>query len=40
MAANLWRTRNFYLTYQSSERVAPLVREINWSSNIIIMEKC
>lgn len=39
-AANLWRMRNFYLTYRKSEKLAPLVREISWSNNIIIMEKC
>lgn len=39
-AANLWRIRNFYLTYRDSEKLAPLVREISWSNNIIIMEKC
>ena len=25
-AANLWRMRNFYLTYRDSEKLAPLVR--------------
>ncbi len=39
-AANLWRMRNFYLSYHNSEKLAPLVREISWSNNIIIMEKC
>ncbi|GAA6406722.1 PDDEXK nuclease domain-containing protein [Blautia hominis] len=39
-AANLWRMRNFYLTYYDSVKLAPLVREISWSNNIIIMEKC
>lgn len=39
-AANLWRMRNFYLTYCDSGKLAPLVREISWSNNIIIMEKC
>ena len=39
-AANLWRMRNFYLTYRDSEKLAPLVREISWNNNIIIMEKC
>lgn len=39
-AANLWRMRNFYLTYRGSEKLAPLVREISWSNNIVIMEKC
>ena len=39
-AANLWRMRNFYLTYCDSEKLAPLVREISWSNNVVIMEKC
>lgn len=39
-AANLWRMRNFYLTYRNSEKLAPLVRGISWSNNIVIMEKC
>ena len=39
-AANLWRMRNFYLSYRNSEKLAPLVREISWSNNIVIMEKC
>ena len=39
-AANLWRMRNFYLTYCGSEKLAPLVREISWSNNVVIMEKC
>ncbi len=39
-AANLWRMRNFYLSYRDSEKLAPLVREISWSNNVVIMEKC
>lgn len=39
-SANLWRMRNFYLSYRNSEKLAPLVREISWSNNIVIMEKC
>jgi predicted nuclease of restriction endonuclease-like (RecB) superfamily len=39
-SANLWRMRNFYLNYKASEKLAPLVREISWVKNIIIMEKC
>lgn len=27
--ANLWRMRNFYLTYRDSEKLAPVVREIS-----------
>jgi len=39
-AANLWRMRNFYLIYIENTKLAPLVREISWSNNIVIMEKC
>ena len=39
-ASNLWRMRNFYITYSNSENLAPLVREISWTKNIAIMEKC
>jgi predicted nuclease of restriction endonuclease-like (RecB) superfamily len=38
--ANLWRMRMFYLAYRGNEKLAPLVREIGWSHNIIILEKC
>ncbi len=38
--ANLWRMRNFYLTYHKAENLAPMVREIGWSHNVLIMEKC
>jgi len=37
---NLWRMRDFYLTYQSQEFLLPLVREIGWTHNIVILEKC
>src|SRR4030042_2725276 len=37
---NLWRMRKFYLTYDDNKKLAPMVREICWSHNIIIMEKC
>jgi predicted nuclease of restriction endonuclease-like (RecB) superfamily len=39
-SANLWRIRNFYLAYCNSEKLAPLVREISWTKNVIIMERC
>lgn len=38
--ANLWRMKNFYETYRRSEKLAPVVREIGWSHNVIIFEKC
>ncbi|MCL2014611.1 MAG: PDDEXK nuclease domain-containing protein [Defluviitaleaceae bacterium] len=39
-AANLWRMRNFYLNYHENAKLAPLVREISWTKNVIIMERC
>lgn len=38
--SNLWRTKSLYEMYASSEKLAPLVREIAWSHNIIILERC
>ena len=38
--ANLWRMRAFYLAYHDSEFLAPLAREIGWTHNYIIFEKC
>jgi hypothetical protein len=39
-ARNLWRMRNFYLEYKNNTKLPPLVAEIGWSHNIILMEKC
>ncbi len=39
-SSNLWRMRNFYETYGANEKLAPVVREIGWSHNVVIMEKC
>jgi predicted nuclease of restriction endonuclease-like (RecB) superfamily len=39
-ASNLWRMRCFYVLYRSDEKLAPLVREISWTHNIMILEKC
>ena len=39
-AANLWRMRQFYETYVNDEKLAPMVREIGWTHNLTIMEKC
>ncbi len=38
--ANLWRMRSFHLAYRDNEFLAPMVREIGWSHNVIIFEKC
>ncbi len=39
-ARNIWYMRNFYLEYQSKRKLQPLVAEISWSHNLIIMERC
>ncbi len=39
-AQNLWRMRQFYETYAGSEKLSPLVREIGWTHNIIILMNC
>ncbi len=39
-SANLWRMRIFYLTYKENTKLAQLVREIPWSHNISIFQKC
>ena len=39
-AGNLWRMRAFYLAYRDNEILAPTAREIGWTQNYIIFEKC
>jgi predicted nuclease of restriction endonuclease-like (RecB) superfamily len=39
-AANLWRMRLFYETYAENQKLAPMVREIGWTHNLVILEKC
>ena len=38
-AQNLWRMKQFYETYYLSEKLSPLVREISWTNNLIILSK-
>jgi predicted nuclease of restriction endonuclease-like (RecB) superfamily len=38
--SNLWRMKSFFETYNENEKLAPLVREIGWSHNLVILEKC
>jgi predicted nuclease of restriction endonuclease-like (RecB) superfamily len=38
--SNLWRMKLFYETYFNQAKLAPLVREIGWAHNILIMEQC
>jgi predicted nuclease of restriction endonuclease-like (RecB) superfamily len=39
-ASNLWRMKAFFETYSGLEKLAPLVREIGWSHNLAILERC
>lgn len=39
-ASNLWRMKVFFESYSASEKLAPLVREIAWSHNLLILERC
>ena len=37
---NLWFMRQFYVHYSEKVKLQPLVREISWVKNIIILSKC
>jgi len=37
---NLWRMRQLYQVYRNNEILPPMVAEIGWTHNVIIMEKC
>jgi predicted nuclease of restriction endonuclease-like (RecB) superfamily len=39
-ASNLWRMRQFFDTYQADTKLAPLVRELPWTHNLLILAKC
>jgi predicted nuclease of restriction endonuclease-like (RecB) superfamily len=39
-ARNLWRMRQFYFEYRQNEFLPPMVAEIGWTHNNIILEKC
>ena len=39
-ARNLWFMRQFYIEYAKNAILKPLVSEISWSKNIVIMQKC
>lgn len=38
--SNLWRMRQFFDTYRGDEILAPLVRELSWSHNLVIFNRC
>ena len=38
-ASNIWRMKQFYEMYADKEKLAPLVREISWTQNLLIMAR-
>ncbi len=38
--SNLWRMRASFDAYSGIEKLAPLVREISWTHNLLILERC
>jgi predicted nuclease of restriction endonuclease-like (RecB) superfamily len=39
-ASNLWRMMQFFETYRGQPKLAPLVRELSWTHNLLIMSRC
>jgi predicted nuclease of restriction endonuclease-like (RecB) superfamily len=39
-ARNLWRMMQFFETYRDRPKLSPLVRELSWSHNLLILGKC
>jgi predicted nuclease of restriction endonuclease-like (RecB) superfamily len=37
---NIWRMKQFYETYKDYPKLAPLVREISWTNNLLIFSRC
>ena len=37
---NLFRMRQFYGTYRDDKKVAPLMRQLSWTHNLLILSKC
>ena len=37
---NIWYMRNFYTCYRENKKLQPMVAEIGWTHNLIIMERC
>lgn len=39
-ARNIWRMRDLYITYSGNKKLSPMVAEIGWSHNVVILTKC
>jgi predicted nuclease of restriction endonuclease-like (RecB) superfamily len=37
---NIWYMRTFFITYSRNVKLQPLVAEIGWAHNVVIMERC
>lgn len=37
---NLWRMKQFYETYRDNEKLSTLLRDLSWSNNLLIMNRC
>lgn len=37
---NLWNMRGIFTAYRNQEKLQPLVAEIGWTKNLVILEKC
>jgi len=37
---NLWRMRQFHETYREDAILSPVVRELSWTHNLVILSKC
>jgi len=39
-ADNMWRMRKLFLMYSDNTKLAPMVQEIGWTHDVVIMESC
>ena len=37
---NFWRMRQFFETYRDQPKLSPLVRELSWTHNLMILSRC
>jgi predicted nuclease of restriction endonuclease-like (RecB) superfamily len=39
-AQNLWRMKQFFEAYTGNKKLSPMVREISWTKNVVILMNC
>jgi predicted nuclease of restriction endonuclease-like (RecB) superfamily len=39
-SSNLWRMSQFFEAYRGKRKLAPVVRELSWTHNLLIMSRC